>query len=114
MDSAVRQEATARLQAAAAIQGATRARLGVLGDAFVCADARFASYRRSDAEPQFADQWYVASQVWADAELLHVAAPAIEPTVSPLSSIDPRAATQRAVAATDDPGLGSARHALLP
>jgi hypothetical protein len=68
-------ETSARLTAAAAIQGATRARLGVLGDAFACPDARFTSYRRSDAEPQFADQWYVASQLWADAVLLRVAAP---------------------------------------
>ena len=66
-------EASARLTAAAAIQGATRARLGVLGDAFTCADARFASFRRSDAEPSFADQWYVASQVWADTVFLHAA-----------------------------------------
>jgi len=44
-----------------------------LGDAFECADARFISFRRSDAEPQFADQWYVASQLWADAVLLRVA-----------------------------------------
>ncbi|HEV7666747.1 MAG TPA: glycoside hydrolase family 76 protein [Chloroflexota bacterium] len=68
-------EASARLAAAATIQGATRARLGVLGDAFACPDARFASFRRSDAEPQFADQWYVASQLWADAVLLRVAEP---------------------------------------
>jgi Glycosyl hydrolase family 76 len=55
---------------AAQIQAATRARLGVLGDAFTCADARFASYRRSTAEPEIVDQWYVASQLWADALLL--------------------------------------------
>jgi len=67
-------EGVARLALAAGIQGATRARLGVLGDAFDCADARFVSFRRSDAEPQFADQWYVASQLWADAVLLRVAA----------------------------------------
>ena len=69
-------ERVARLQSAAAIEGATRARLGVLGDAFTCPDARFASFRRSDTEPQIADQWYVASQLWADARLLAVAAPA--------------------------------------
>jgi Glycosyl hydrolase family 76 len=68
-------ETLARLQSAVAIEGATRARLGVLGDAFTCADARFASFRRSDAQPQFADQWYVASQLWADARLLAAAAP---------------------------------------
>src|SRR5689334_23875509 len=52
------------------IQSATRTRLGVLGDAFTCPDARFVSYRRSDAEPEITDQWYVASQLWADAYLL--------------------------------------------
>jgi hypothetical protein len=62
-----------QLARAVATQSATRARLGVLGDAFVCADARFVSFRRSDAEPQIADQWYVASQLWADAVLLRVA-----------------------------------------
>jgi len=67
-------EAAARLSEAVAIQAATRARLGVLGDAFTCADARFVAYRRSDAEPDIVDQWYVASQLWADAVLLRVAA----------------------------------------
>src|SRR6266851_9775998 len=66
-------EGARRLAMAVATQSATRARLGVLGDAFDCADARFVSFRRSDAEPQFADQWYVASQLWADALLLQVA-----------------------------------------
>jgi hypothetical protein len=60
----------ARLAAASAIQATTRSRLGVLGDAFSCPDARFASYRRSDAEPEVVDQWYVASQLWSDALLL--------------------------------------------
>ena len=64
------EEAVARLSAAVGIQGATRARLGVLGDAFSCPDARFVSFRRSDAEPEFVDQWYVASQLWADAMML--------------------------------------------
>src|SRR5258708_6361655 len=68
------EEGAARLALATGIQSATRSRLGVLGDAFDCADARFVSFRRSDAEPQFADQWYVASQLWADAVLLRVAA----------------------------------------
>ena len=72
--------AQTRLVAAAAIQGATRARLGVLGDAFTCADARFASFRRSDAQPDITDQWYVASQLWADADLIALAAP---PATSP-------------------------------
>ena len=66
-------ESAARLTAAAAIQGATRARLGVLGDAFACPDARFVSFRRSDADSQVVFQWYIASQLWADANLLRVA-----------------------------------------
>ncbi len=68
-------EGATRLSAAAAVQGATRARLGVLGDAFTCPDARFVSFRRSNAEPAIVDQWYVASQLWADALLLATAAP---------------------------------------
>ena len=63
-------EATTRLAPATSTQAATRARLGVLGDAFTCPDARFVSYRRSDAEPEITDQWYVASQLWSDALLL--------------------------------------------
>src|SRR5919199_3798070 len=62
--------ASPRLAAAAATQAMTRARLSVLGDAFTCADARFVSFRRSDAEPEIVEQWYVASQLWADAVLL--------------------------------------------
>jgi hypothetical protein len=64
------EDASVRLASAVAIQNATRARLGVLGDAFSCPDARFVSYRHSDAEPEIVDQWYVASQLWADATLL--------------------------------------------
>jgi hypothetical protein len=55
---------------AAEVQAATRQKLAVLGDAFTCTDARFVSYRRSDADPEVTDQWYVASQLWADASLL--------------------------------------------
>jgi hypothetical protein len=62
-------DASALIAAARTTQRATRARLQVLGDAFVCADARFVSYRRSDFEPQFVDHWYVASQLWADVAL---------------------------------------------
>ena len=58
------------LRRALVTQAATRERLRVLGDAATCDEARFVAYRRSDAEPDFADQWYVASQLWADAELL--------------------------------------------
>jgi uncharacterized protein YyaL (SSP411 family) len=35
-----------------------------------CARAPFLSYRRSDAEPGWADLWYVATQIGADAALL--------------------------------------------
>src|SRR5205085_2625320 len=66
-------EASARWAAAESTQAATRTRLGVLGDAFGCPEARFVSFRRSDAEPELADQWYVASQLWADALLLETA-----------------------------------------
>jgi hypothetical protein len=60
-------EAVTRHANAQAIQAATRAHLGVLGDAFTCANARIVSYRRSSVEPEIVDQWYVASQLWADA-----------------------------------------------
>jgi len=63
-------EATLRFSAAVATQTVARAKLGVLGDAFTCADARLVAYRRSTAQPDIADQWYVASQLWADAALL--------------------------------------------
>jgi uncharacterized protein YyaL (SSP411 family) len=62
--------AAAYLQQAIATQAATRARLRVLGDADICDEARFVAYRRSSVEPDFIDQWYVASQLWADAALL--------------------------------------------
>jgi hypothetical protein len=51
-------------------QLATRGSLRVLGGPQRCADARFVSYRRSDREPEIVDQWYVVSQLWADAALL--------------------------------------------
>jgi uncharacterized protein YyaL (SSP411 family) len=63
-------EAAVRFSAAVATQAVARAKLGVLGDAFSCPDARLVAYRRSTAEPDIADQWYVASQLWADAALL--------------------------------------------
>jgi hypothetical protein len=63
-------EASVRAARAVAIQTQEQTRLGVLGDAYVCDDARFISYRRSNAEPELADQWYMASQLWADAVLL--------------------------------------------
>src|SRR5207249_4000948 len=58
-----------QLQSAALTQRATRARLRVLGEASTCAQARFVAYRRSDREPDLVDEWYVASQLWADARL---------------------------------------------
>ena len=63
-------EARVRFNAAIATQAVAQAKLGVLGDAFTCPDARLVAYRRSTAEPGIADQWYVASQLWADAALL--------------------------------------------
>jgi hypothetical protein len=81
-------EAPALIASARATQAATRARLQVLGDAFECGDARFVSYRRSDFEPEFTDQWYVASQMAADAALVQALLPPIaltnDPEVSPL------------------------------
>jgi Fe-S cluster biogenesis protein NfuA len=63
-------EAAARLRHAERTQASTRARLRVLGDADTCAQARYVAYRRSHAEPTIVDQWYLASQLWADAVLL--------------------------------------------
>ncbi|HEY1296339.1 MAG TPA: glycoside hydrolase family 76 protein [Chloroflexota bacterium] len=63
-------EAGTRFSAAVATQSVARAKLGVLGDAFTCAEARLASYRRSTAEPEVVEQWYVASQLLADETLL--------------------------------------------
>lgn len=73
--SSLEDEARLHVGAAVATQTATRAQLGVLGDAFTCADARFVAYRRSTAERETTDQWYVASQLWADALLLGVPEP---------------------------------------
>jgi Glycosyl hydrolase family 76 len=63
-------EATQLLGSAQRIQVATRNTLRVLGGGSKCADARYVSYRRSDREPEIVDQWYVVSQLWADAVLL--------------------------------------------
>ena len=65
--------ATRWLGGARAVQAATRAHLRV-ADQPACAEASFVSYRRSDLQPDVADQWYVASQLWADAELLRATA----------------------------------------
>jgi hypothetical protein len=75
-------DAPALIAAARNTQRATRTKLQVLGDAFVCPDARFVSYRRSDFEPQFVDHWYVASQLWADL--------ALRAAVTPLDGKTPR------------------------
>jgi hypothetical protein len=72
-------DAPARLERATQIQAEARQRLRVLGDAFSCPDARFISYRRSNVEPELADQWYVASQLWADATLLSTVMPSDAP-----------------------------------
>ena len=63
-------EAIRWLRDANLTQAATRSGLRVLGDAQTCAQARYVTYRRSGAEPQIVDQWYLASQLWADAVLL--------------------------------------------
>jgi hypothetical protein len=83
-------DAATRLSAAATIQATTRARLGVLGDAFNCPDARFVSFRRSDAEPELTDQWYVASQLWADALLLVDTSDSSAPQPAGWSPLDAR------------------------
>lgn len=67
-----RDEAAWRLRGAVRVQAATRARLRVLGRASSCTAARFVSYRRSSVEHGIVDQWYLASQLWADATLLVV------------------------------------------
>src|SRR4051794_13115000 len=60
------------LRGALAVQASTRANL-LATDRPDCADASYVSYRRSDIQPDVSDQWYVASQLWADAELLRAA-----------------------------------------
>jgi hypothetical protein len=62
-------DALPRLQSAAMTQRATRPRLRVLGEGSTCAEARFVTYRRSDHDPDIVDEWYAASQLWADARL---------------------------------------------
>lgn len=62
------------LDQAIVTQSSTRQRLQVLGDAASCPEARFVTYRRSDQEPTLVDQWYVASQLWADISVLESSA----------------------------------------
>jgi hypothetical protein len=52
------------------MQRSTLGQLGYLAGGADCASARFISYRRSDAEPEWSDLWYVATQLGADAALL--------------------------------------------
>jgi hypothetical protein len=63
-------EAAQQIRSAQRTQKSTRGTLRVLGGGVRCADARFVSYKRSDREPEIVDQWYVVSQLWADAALL--------------------------------------------
>lgn len=63
-------EAAQQIRSAQRTQRSTRGTLRVLGGGVRCADARFISYKRSDREPDVVDQWYVVSQLWADAALL--------------------------------------------
>ena len=63
-------EAAQSLESAQRTQQATRGSLRVLSSGTRCADSRFVSYLRSDREPEVVDQWYVVSQLWADAMLL--------------------------------------------
>src|SRR5215217_7325471 len=63
-------EAAQQIRGAQRIQKTTRGTLRVLGGGVRCGDARFVSYKRSDREPEIVDQWYVVSQLWADATLL--------------------------------------------
>lgn len=69
---ALEAEVTEWLRRAVRTQATTRSRLSVLGDAHRCDIARLVSYIRSDAEPGITDQWYLASQLWADAALFGV------------------------------------------
>jgi hypothetical protein len=83
-------DAEAHRQRALATQAATRARLRVLGDAWTCVESRFISYRQSDAVPELVDEWYVASQLWADAVLLRSApTPTTPPPVAQVPSRPP-------------------------
>jgi hypothetical protein len=63
-------DASQPLQSAQRTQQVTRNTLRILSSGNRCADSRFVAYRRSDREPEVVDQWYVVSQLWADAMLL--------------------------------------------
>ena len=63
-------DAAQQIRSAQRTQRSTRGTLRVLGGGARCDEARFISYKRSDREPDVVDQWYVVSQLWADAALL--------------------------------------------
>lgn len=63
-------EASQSLRSAQRTQQVTRGTLRILSSGTRCAESRFVAYRRSDREPEIVDQWYVVSQLWADAALL--------------------------------------------
>jgi hypothetical protein len=63
-------EASQQYRSAQRTQAATRQNLRLLSNGSCCADSRHVAYRRSDREPEIVDQWYVVSQLWADAALL--------------------------------------------
>ena len=63
-------EAGELLRNAQRVQRSTRDTLRVLGGGNNCDGARYVAYKRSDREPEIVDQWYVVSQLWADASLL--------------------------------------------
>ena len=64
------EEAGELLRGAQRVQRATRDTLRVPGGGNDCDGARFIAYKRSNREPEIVDQWYVVSQLWADAALL--------------------------------------------
>ncbi|MCC7369232.1 MAG: hypothetical protein IT306_12460 [Chloroflexi bacterium] len=63
-------EAADLLRGAQRVQRTTRDTLRVFGGGNSCDGARFVAYKRSNREPDTVDQWYVVSQLWADATLL--------------------------------------------
>jgi hypothetical protein len=95
-------EAARWLRAAHDVQASTRAHLRVT-DQPACTDATFVSYRRSDLQTGIADQWYVASQLWADAELVRAKAlPAALPAASSPGRTDDVGSSQAEAASTSD------------
>ena len=97
-------DAAQQIRSAQRTQRTTRGTLRVLSGGTRCADARFVAYRRSDREPDVVDQWYVVSQLWADAALL--AADADNPKL--------RAQASLGEPAGPGPAVGRGRGALPP